>query len=54
MNVDKSDFSKFTLKQKVRHFEVVVYFVLPDVLGAASMEEIDAEMMADASMRTMD
>src|SRR5438552_10228133 len=53
MNIDETDFSKFTLGQRIRHLEMEGYVVLPDVLDAASMEQIKAEM-ADAPMQTKD
>jgi len=53
MNIDETDFSKFTLGQKLRHLEVEGYVVLPDVLDAESMERIKTEMV-DAPMRTKD
>lgn len=53
MNIDETDFTKFTLGQKIQHLEVEGYVVLPDVLDAASMKQIKAEM-ADAPMRTKD
>ena len=53
MNVDETDFSSFTLGQKIRHLEVEGYVVLPDVLDAAHMERIKSEM-ADAPMQTKD
>lgn len=53
MNIDKIDFSQFTLEQQIRHFEVEGYVVLPDVLDAESIEQIKAEM-ADAPMETKD
>jgi len=53
MHVDDTDFSTFTLGQKIRHLEVEGYVVLPDVLDAATMAQIKAEM-ADAPMKTKD
>ena len=53
MHVDDTDFSTFTLGQKIRHLEVEGYVVLPDVLDEATMAQIKAEM-ADAPMKTKD
>ena len=53
MKVDESDFSGFTLGQRIRHLEVEGFAVLPDVLDAELMEQIKAEM-ADAPMQTKD
>jgi len=53
MNIDKTDFGRFTLGQQIRHLEVEGYVVLPDVLGAEQMEQINAQM-AEAPMQTKD
>ena len=53
MNIDKTDFSTFTLGQQIQHFEVEGYVVLPDLLDADLMHQIKAEM-ADAPMQTKD
>ncbi len=53
MHVDDTDFSTFTLGQKIRHLEVEGYVVLPDVLDAAAIAQIKTEM-ADAPMKTKD
>ena len=53
MNLDETDFSTFTLGQKIRHLEVEGFVGLPDVLDAESMELIKKEM-ADAPMKTND
>ena len=53
MHVDDTDFSTFTLGQKIRHLEVEGYVVLPDVLDAAAIAQIKTEM-PDAPMKTKD
>jgi hypothetical protein len=53
MKIDETDFSQFTLGQKIHHLEVEGYVVLPGVLDVAWMEQIKLEM-ADAPMRTKD
>ena len=53
MNIDKTDFSRFTLGQQIRHLEVEGYVVLPDVLDHEQMARINAEM-AEAPMQTKD
>ena len=53
MNIDKTDFGRFTLGQQIRHLEVEGYVVFPDVLGAEQMEQISAQMAA-APMQTKD
>ena len=49
MKIDKTDFGEFTLGQRVRHFEVEGFVVLPGMLDAGLMERIKSEM-ADMSM----
>lgn len=53
MNIDETDFGRFTPGQHLRHLEVEGYTVMPDVLDAAHMERIKTEM-ADAPMQTKD
>ena len=53
MNIDETDWSGFTLGQKIRHLEVEGYVVLPNVVDGEQMERIEAEM-ADAPMNTKD
>ena len=50
MNIDETDFSSFTMSQRVRHFEVEGYVVLPDMLDAELIAKLKAEL-ADIPMR---
>ena len=49
MNIDSTDFGSFTLAQRIRHFEVEGYVVLPDMLDAEHIARLKAEL-ADAPM----
>ena len=53
MHVDETDFSTFTLEQKIQHLEVEGYVILPDMLDMSTMNKIKAEM-TDAPMKTKD
>ena len=53
MNIDETDFSTFSLAQKIRHLEVEGFIVLPDVLSQDHMDRINEEM-ADAEMMVKD
>ena len=50
MNIDETDYSSFTMAQRLRHFEVEGYVVLPDVLDAKLIAKLKAEL-ADIPMR---
>ena len=49
MKVDPTDFRSLTLGERIRHFEVEGYVVLPNMLDSGQIERIKAEM-ADAPM----
>ena len=49
MKIDKTDFDAFTLGQRVRHFEVEGFVVLPGILDAGVIDCIKSEM-ADMTM----
>ena len=49
MNIDKTDYSSFTMAQRIRHFEVEGYVVLPDMLDAELIAKLKAEL-ADMPM----
>ena len=49
MNIDETDFRSFTLAQRIRHFEVEGYVVLPDILSAEHIARLKAEL-ADTPM----
>ena len=53
MNVDETDFSNFSLGEKIRHFEVEGFVVIKDAIDAATIAQINSEM-ADAPMQTKD
>ena len=53
MHVDQTDFDAFTLGQRLRHFEVEGYVVLPDVLDAAHIQRLKKEL-ADVPMQHKD
>ena len=44
MKIDGTDFGSFTLGQRIRHFEVEGFTVLPETLAVDDMERIKAEM----------
>lgn len=44
MNLDETDFSRFTLAQQIRHFEMEGFVVLPQVLEASQVEKIKSEL----------
>ena len=44
MNIDETDFSSFTMAQRIRHFEVEGYVVLPDMLDAELIAKLKAEL----------
>ena len=50
MNIDPTDFGSFTMAQRIHHFEVEGYVVLPDMLDAEHIARLKAEL-ADAPMR---
>ena len=45
MNIDETDFSSFTMAQRIRHFEVEGYVVLPDMLDAELIAKLKAELV---------
>ena len=49
MKIDETDFGAFTLAQRVRHFEVEGFAVLPEVLDASLIDRIKSEL-ADMPM----
>ena len=49
MNIDQTDFGSMTLGERIRHFEVEGYVVLPDMLDSGQIERIKSEMV-DAPM----
>ena len=51
MHVDQTDFDAFTLGQRLRHFEVEGYVVLPDVLDAAHIQRLKKELANVPSVR---
>ncbi len=53
MHIDQTDFASFTLGQRTHHLEVEGYAVLPDVLDAAQIEQLKAEL-ADLPMQHKD
>ena len=53
MHIDQTDFGSFPLGQRIRHFEVEGYVVLPDVLEQQQIERIKAEL-ADVPMQHKD
>jgi hypothetical protein len=53
MHTDQTDFASFTLGQRIRHLEVEGYVVLPDMIDAAQIERLKAEL-ADVSMQHKD
>ena len=50
MNTDSMDFGSLTLAQRIRHFEVEGYMMLPDVLGAEHIAKLKKEL-SNALMR---
>ncbi len=44
MHVDETDFGSFTTAQRIRHLEVEGYVLLPDMLGAAHIARLKAEL----------
>ncbi len=53
MNVDQTDFSSFTLGERIRHVEVEGYVVLPDTLDRRKIARLKSEL-ADITMRHKD
>ncbi len=49
INVDQTDFRSMSRPEQIRHFEVEGYVVFPEILDAATIEKLSAEM-ADAEM----
>ena len=44
MRIDETDFTSFTLGQRIRHLEVEGYVVLPDMLDAQQIARLDTEL----------
>ena len=44
MNIDPTDFESFTLAQRIRHFEVEGYVMLPNVLNPKHITELKQEL----------
>ena len=53
MKVDETDFSQLSLGERIRHFEVEGYVVLPDVISPPQLERLRGEL-ADVPMQHKD
>jgi len=53
MNIDETDFASFSLGERIRHFEVEGYVVLPGVISPEQIERLHGEL-ADVPMKHKD